>query len=90
MKNKTNPRRKPATQEDVRKAEKRARDEASRLILYLMIYILEDKCGAEPEDIKLVEKELNRMLDSIVSGDVRWTDIRDVVEGEYDVKLNLL
>lgn len=88
-KKKVNPRRKPVTQADINKAKDKATDEALQLVLYMVLYILVDKHDAPKEDIRQLQSELNYLADSINRGYVKWSDIRKVLEEEYDVRLEL-
>lgn len=62
---KTNPRRRPATQADIKKAKQEAASEALRRMIYLMLYILIDKHDAPGEDIRKLAEEVNYYADSI-------------------------
>jgi len=86
-KKRTNPKRKPATQADVKKAESEASDQAMRRVIYLMLYVLIDKHSAPFEDIQQLAQEVNYYADSITKGYVSWKDIERVVVGEYQVLL---
>lgn len=85
MKKKTNPRRKPATAADVKKAKHKAAEEAVRLVVYMVLYVLIDKHNAPQEDIQQLAREVNDVADSIAKGYLDWKDIRQVLEEEYDV-----
>lgn len=85
MKKKTNPRRKPATQADVKKAKNDAVSEAVRLVVYMVLYVLIDKHNAPQEDIQQLAREVNDVADSIAKGYLDWKDIRQVLEEEYEV-----
>jgi len=85
MKKKTNPRRKPATQADVKKAKHKAVEEAVRLVVYMVLYVLIDKHNAPREDIQQLAREVNDVADSIAKGYLDWKDIRQVLEEEYEV-----
>ena len=58
MKKKTNPRRKPATQADVKKAKHKAAEEAVRLVVYMVLYVLIDKHNAPQEDIQQLARNV--------------------------------
>ena len=57
--NKTNPRRRPATQADVAKAKAQATDEAMTRILQIVLYVLVDKHSATHEEIGQLAAEVN-------------------------------
>lgn len=89
MSKKTNPRRRPATEADVKRAKAQATDEAMRTILYMVLYVLVDKHDATPEEIAQIAAEVNYVADSINKGYLRWEDIMHMLEDEYNVHLNL-
>lgn len=80
---KTNPSKKPATQADVN----RARREAMRRLLYLVLFVLIDKHDAPYEDIQQLAEEINYLADSVTRGYVTWADIERVVTDDYGVAL---
>lgn len=85
MKKKTNPRHRPATMSDVKKAKQNATSEALRRMIYLMLYILIDKHDAPREDIRQLSEEVNYYADSITRGYVTWRDIEKVVVEDFGV-----
>ena len=89
MKKRVNPRRQSATVADVKRAKRKATDEAMKLILYMVLFVLIDKHDAPKEDIQQLASEVNYLADSINRGYVKWSDIRQVLEEEYDVEVSL-
>ena len=87
MNKKVNPRRKPVNQADIDKAKKRAKEDAMRQILYLILYILIDKHDAPMEDIQQLAQEVNYYSESIAEKRITWKDIERVVRDEYKVFL---
>lgn len=87
MNKKLNPRRKPVNQADIDKAKKRAKEDAMRQILYLILYILIDKHDAPMEDIQQLAQEVNYYSESIAEKRITWKDIERVVRDEYKVFL---
>lgn len=85
MKKKTNPRHRPATMADVKKAKQNATSEALRRMIYLMLYILIDKHDAPREEIQQLSEEVNYYADSITRGYVTWQDIEKVVVEDFGV-----
>lgn len=86
---KINPRRKPATQADVKRAKATASEDAIRTALYILLYVLVDKHNATKEELRIVQDELNYTADSIKRGYLKWQDIKTMLEEEYDVCLHL-
>lgn len=89
MSKKTNPRRRLATEADIKRAKAQATDEAMRDILYMALYVLVDKHNATHEEIAQLASEVNYVADSISRGYIKWQDIMHTLEDEYDVQLKL-
>ena len=87
--NKTNPRRRPATQADVAKAKAQATDEAMTRILQIVMYVLVDKHSATHEEIGQLAAEVNYVADSINRKYLTFADIESTLGDEYDVHLDL-
>lgn len=87
MKKRTNPRRRPATMADVKRAKAEAQDRAMRMVLYLLLYVLIEKHDASTDFIQSIAEDVNYYADSIKRGYVTWKDIERVVIDEYDVRL---
>lgn len=81
-----NPRRRPATAEDVRKAKDKATDEAMNTIMYMIFWALANNHGAKPEDLSRLKDELYDVADSINRGYIKWQDLRDSLQEEYGVE----
>ncbi len=86
---KINPRRRPATQADVKRAKDESTEEAMRLVLYMVLYVLVDKHSATHEDVNQFAAEVNYVADSINRRYLKWQDIMRVLNDEYDVQLEL-
>ena len=86
-KRKPNPKRRPATQMDVRKAKEDARDEAITLAIVLFFTVLLDKHGATTEDLQLLWGEINNLSDSVKKRYVSVWDLKKTLEEEYEVHL---
>lgn len=86
-KKKINPRRRPANQADVQRAQNAARTEALRRAIYLILFVLIDKHSASYEDIQQLASEINYYADSIIKGYVTWKDIEHTVVKDFDVQL---
>lgn len=87
MKKRVNPRRKPATMADVRRAKQEAQDRAMRMVLYLLLYVLIEKHSASIDFIQSIAENVNYYADSVKRGYVTWNDIERVVVDEYGVRL---
>lgn len=89
MKQRVNPRRRPANQADVERAKDKATDDAIRTVLYMLLYVLVDKHNATKEEIQIIQDELNYVADSVSRGYIKWRDIKAMLEDEYGVQLHL-
>lgn len=86
---KVNPRNRPMTEADVKKAKHEATQSAMKHALYLVLYILIDKHNAPIEDVQQLARELNHLSKQVASGALSWNFIYKVLEEDYDLKLNL-
>lgn len=82
---KTNPRRRPATQADVKRAKREAQNEALSLSMVIFLTVMKDKEGATNEDLYRIWKETEDLSDSVVQGYVDLWDLRTVLREEYDI-----
>lgn len=71
MSKRINPRRRPATEADIRRAKDRATDEAMNTIMYMLLWVLVDR---------------HDVADSINRGYIKWQDLRDALEEEYGIR----
>lgn len=88
MSKKINPRRRPVTEADIKRAQDRATDEAMKRVLYMVLYVLVDKHGATHEELAQLGSEVNYVADSIRQGYVSWADIRQALKAD-DIELDL-
>ncbi len=85
MKNKVNPRRRPATEADVERAKKVAFTEAVNYAMAIFFTVLCDKEQADKEIMQRVWKEVNELSDSVTKGYVSIPDLRRTLNEEYDI-----
>lgn len=88
MKNKVNPRRRPATMADVARAKRAAQADAVRTAWAIFFTVLRDKEQATVDDLKRVWDEVEDLSDSIARGYVNVTDLRDVLRREANIAIN--
>ena len=88
MSGKVNPRRRPATQADVNRAEQRATNDALTASAAIFLTILCDKEGADAETIQRVWQEMQELSQSIIDGYVSVSDLKDTLSNEYGVDIN--
>ena len=86
MPKKTNPRRKPATQADVKRAKREARDTTISLAMCLFLTVMKDKENASNEDLKRIWQEIEDLSDSVVQGYVDLNDLRTTLKEEYGIE----
>jgi len=79
---KVNPRRRPATQADVKRASAKATTEAIKMTWSMFFTVLRDKEGYSLEDLQRVWKEVEGLSDSIAQGYCTVSDLRDVLRVE--------
>lgn len=85
MNKRINPRRRPATQADVKRAKRKAVDDAIDMTMCAMLYVLVDKHGATDEELGVFSAEFRYVIDSISKGYLTWQDIRKTLGEEYNV-----
>lgn len=78
-----NPKRIPRTQADVDKAYQRGMDAGTELCLTLVLYTLQDKFGADDQQLAEFSDAFHYTLDSIDKGYITEGDIRSVLKEEY-------
>lgn len=79
-----NPRRRPATAADVKRAKDNAMGQATRLAMAIFLTVLVDKFGGA-DHIKDVWDEVVKLSEEIIEGRVSVSDLADVLDKEYDI-----
>lgn len=88
MKKKVNPRHRPATQADVNKAKKTAKNEAIEVTLGIVLTVLRDKKGYEKDELRSFWNDVQYLSDSILKGYVSIHDLLGVLkEDGYELRL---
>lgn len=87
MNNKINPRNKPATQADVKRAEERGLLFGLRMAKALMLTVLFDKKGYSKEEMQEVWKWLISLSESVTEGRVKMNDLYMVLREEYGIDI---
>lgn len=87
-KKKVNPRRRPASQADVKRAKSAAMDEAVTAAWAILFTALRDKEGYGPKRLRRVWDEVNYLSESIDQGFVNVNDLRQALEEEAGIKLS--
>ena len=85
-KKKVNPRRRPASQADVKRAKDKAVGDAIYLTKILVFTALLDKKGFTPDDLADVWKQVDKLADSVNEGRITIADMACVLREEYGFK----
>lgn len=89
MANKVNPRSRPATAVDVKRAKEDGFAEGICGALTIMLYTLMDKFGASDEELKEFADAFNYTLDGINRGYVKIKDLERVIKEDYGVSVEV-
>lgn len=85
---KVNPRRRPASQADVKRAKSAATDVAITAAWAIFFTVLRDKEGFDNAALQRVWQEINYLSESIGDGYVDVNDLRQALEEEAGIKLS--
>lgn len=80
---KLNPRRRPATQADVKKA----RDEGTNIAAAIFLFVMREKFGWGKKRLTRLWREIESMAVDITSGQVKIMDVKKVLRDEYDIDI---
>jgi len=80
-----NPRRRPVTQADINRAQKKAEARCLDLAIAIILSALLDKGFLDAEQMPEAWAAINDMSDSIVKGYVKYEDLRQTLAEEYQV-----
>ena len=84
---KVNPRRRPATMQDVERAKQAALKEAVTYAMAIFFTVLIDKGYASPERLHKIWRDVNELSDSIIEGYVNISDLRNTLKQEYGIEV---
>ena len=87
-KEKVNPRRRPATMADVKRASKQATNDALTASAAIFLTVLCDKEQANAEIIQRVWNEMQALSQSVIEGYVSISDLKYTLYREYGVDVN--
>lgn len=80
MEKKINPRRRPATGADVKKALREGIGVGVNYAIKICLYILLDKHGAPPEEVQQLADEMAWLAGHINDGNLSWNDVDRVLK----------
>lgn len=87
MNKKVNPRRRPATQADVRKAKKEAQTLAIDACWTILFSVMRDKEGYGQKRLRRLWDEVNYLSESVSSGRVNIRDLAETLRDEAGITL---
>lgn len=87
MSKKVNPKRRPATGADVKRAKDAGMNFGVEFGINCVLHILLDKHNAPEEDIMMLRDEFMYLMDSIAKGYVTYADIRQSLRRENNLEV---
>ena len=87
-KKKVNPRRRPASEADVKRAKASASDEAVKLAIAIFLTVLCDDFNFDKDQLQLAWERMDKLSEEIKERRVSAWDLVEVLKEEYDIDLN--
>ena len=84
---KVNPRRRPASEADVKRARDNAANEAIHLSIAIFLTVLKDKFDFDNENIKRAWYEMDKLSEEVAEKRINIHDMVTVLRDEYDIDL---
>lgn len=84
---KVNPRRRPASEADVKRARDNAANEAIHLSIAIFLTVLKDKFDFDNESIKRAWHEMDKLSEEVAEKRINIHDMVTVLRDEYDIDL---
>ena len=84
---KTNPRKRPATYEDVERAKQEATNLATRRAFILIFNVLRDKEGYDLDGLRRIWNETLNLADSVAKGYCKLSDLNEVLREEEGIRI---
>ena len=88
-KKKTNPRRRPVTEADLRKAWSAGADFGMAFCLKDFLYVLKAKHDATDADLMQLRDEFEEVVDAYKRGDIKEKDLDGVLADEFNLRVTL-
>lgn len=88
MKKKINPRRRPTTEADVKRAKQKASDDAVRLVLAVCLTVMCDDFNFTKEQMQFAWSRLEKLTEEIEEGRISAWDLVNVLRDEYEIILS--
>ena len=86
-KKKVNPRRRPATEADVKRAKASASDEAVKLAIAIFLTVLCDDFNFDKDQLQLAWERMDKLSEEIKEHRVSAWDLVEVLREEYGIDL---
>ena len=87
MNKKVNPRNRPATMADVKRAKTEAQNMAAKYAIAIVFTALLDKHGFTAKDLQAVWKDVEKLSMEIAEGRLNINDLLYVLKKEYSIEL---
>lgn len=84
---KLNPRRKPASQADVKKAADKAKNEAVATACAIFMFVMREKFGWGEKRLTRLWNEVNSLAVQVSNGEVKVAEIEAVLRDEYGIEV---
>ena len=84
---KVNPRRRPASEADVKRAKAKASDDAIRLAMAIFLTVLCDGFDFDKDQIRLAWGKMEKLSQEIAEKRVNLFDLLNVLDTEYEISL---
>lgn len=81
---KPNPRKKPASEADVKQAERQGREQGAHLMFACILVSIKDLHFIENDELASMWQHANMLLEEISKGHITLQDLDDVLTEEYD------
>lgn len=89
MAKKTNPRRIPRTQADVEKAESEGHVHGAEFMLYVVLFLLEDRIGLSHEKVKELGDAVGDYCVQLKKSEIKIRDVRLALKEEYGLTVRI-
>jgi len=86
---KPNPRKRPASMADVKRAKEEASDRAVRMMISVFIYVLKDKFAWRDDQLAKAWQHMNKTVEMIGEGRLSVRDINAVLGEEYGITVEV-
>ena len=84
---KVNPRRRPASEADMKRARDKATNEAIHLSIAIFLTVLKDKFDFDNESIQRAWREMDKLSEEVAEHRINLNDMVAVLRDEYDIDL---